>query len=213
MKFKHIIWDWNGTLLDDLQISLEAINSILLKWNKKKISLEYHREHFCFPIKEYYTKLSLPTDNKNFNILCNEFNNYYNQNWEETKLHKLAIQVLKKIASKGLSQSILSAQENTQLNKLIDFYKIRKYFTTIIGLTNNKAEGKFENGQDLLLKLNIPKQKILLIGDTVYDYNISKKLGIKCILFNGGHQSKTALSKNSIESINSLEEILKTITN
>ena len=29
-QYKHIIWDWNGTLLDDLQMSIDALNAILV---------------------------------------------------------------------------------------------------------------------------------------------------------------------------------------
>ena len=28
---KHVVWDWNGTLLDDIDVSMEALNTILKK--------------------------------------------------------------------------------------------------------------------------------------------------------------------------------------
>ena len=208
-SYKHIIWDWNGTLLDDITISLNAVNSILIKRKKKPITLNFHKNNFLFPIKDYYKKLSLSTDDQSFNILCDEFNHYYIKHWKKTKLQKNALQVLKKIHSSTINQSILSAQENNQLNRFIDFYNIRKYFNNIIGLNNKKAEGKIEKGKQLLSELNLSNENILLIGDTNYDYSIARKLKIDCILFNGGHQSEKILSKACNKVIFSLETILK----
>ena len=206
--YKHIIWDWNGTLLDDIDISINAINYILKKHNKDLINLNFHENNFCFPIKNYYKKLSLPTDNLNFFLMCNEFASQYNKNWKNTKLQKNAIFVLNKIKSKQISQSILSAQENTQLNKFIQHYQIKKYFSYVIGLNNNKAEGKIKSGKKHLLQLKIPPKNILLIGDTNYDHSISEELGIDCILFYSKHQSKKILKNTSNRIIESLEEIL-----
>ena len=206
--YKHIIWDWNGTLLDDINISLNAINCILKKRNRKLINYSFHEKKFCFPIKDYYKKLLLPTDDYNFSLLCHEFTQEYNKNWKNTKLQEKAEFVLNKIKSKKISQSILSAQEITQLNKFIDYYKIKKYFIKIVGLNNNKAEGKVESGKKLISDLKILTNDILLIGDTNYDYSLAKELGVDCILFYSGHQSKNILLKTSTEIIDSLEDLL-----
>ena len=34
MKYTHILWDWNGTLLDDVMISIDCVNVLLKKMNK-----------------------------------------------------------------------------------------------------------------------------------------------------------------------------------
>ena len=38
MRYKHIIWDWNGTLLDDRWLCIEAINQTLTKRNMNTIT-------------------------------------------------------------------------------------------------------------------------------------------------------------------------------
>ncbi len=141
-------------------------------------------------------------------FLCNEFNKEYNINWKDTFLQENALYVLKKIQSKNIFQSILSAQEFKQLNRYIKHYKIKSFFDYVIGLDNNKAEGKLESGQKLISLLKIQPQKILLIGDTNYDYYISKKLNVDCVLFYSGHQSKERLKATGCKVISRLEEVL-----
>lgn len=54
---KHIIWDWNGTLLDDVGLSLEAINIVLARYNLPPLRKERYLEIFTFPVIEYYREL------------------------------------------------------------------------------------------------------------------------------------------------------------
>ena len=32
MKYECAIWDWNGTLLDDIKLSVDVFNSMLGRW-------------------------------------------------------------------------------------------------------------------------------------------------------------------------------------
>ena len=60
MKVKHIIWDWNGTLLDDLDVSMAALNEVL-KSEQLPLVLdkEEYRQYFQFPVIKYYEKVGL----------------------------------------------------------------------------------------------------------------------------------------------------------
>ena len=57
MRYKHIIWDWNGTPLDDRWLCIEAIINTLTKRNMNTITDNEYVELFCFPVKDYYKKL------------------------------------------------------------------------------------------------------------------------------------------------------------
>ena len=57
MKYKHILWDWNGTLLDDRWLCVESINKILKKRKMPPILEKTYRKTFCFPVMKYYESL------------------------------------------------------------------------------------------------------------------------------------------------------------
>ena len=101
MKYKHIVWDWNGTLLDDRWLCIEAINSVLKSRNMPLVSDKDYRNLFCFPVIEYYEKLGFDFTEERFPIP--EFLEYYKNRFEDCKLHKGAEFVLRKIYNSGLS--------------------------------------------------------------------------------------------------------------
>ena len=53
-NIKHVIWDWNGTLVDDAWLFVELMNDELHKRNLTKINVNDYKNHFTFPVKKYY---------------------------------------------------------------------------------------------------------------------------------------------------------------
>ena len=69
MPYKHIIWDWNGTLLDDGWLFVDVMNTILKRRKMNTITLEKYREIFGFPVKNYYIKLGFDLEKEPFEDL------------------------------------------------------------------------------------------------------------------------------------------------
>jgi len=206
-KYKHVIWDWNGTLINDVWLVVDIMNKMLKKRNLPKIDAKKYREIFDFPVIKYYIKLGFDFSKESFEELTVEFIGEYYARFNECKLFDEAEEVLKKIRDRGIPQSILSASKEDVLTKKIKYYGIDKYFSRIIGLDNHYAESKIENGKKWIEELNLSPQEVLLIGDTIHDYDVSKHMGCDCLLIANGHQSYKRLAKLGVEVINSLREI------
>lgn len=73
MKIKHIIWDWNGTLLDDLWLSIKAINIVLNRYQLPEIHEEKYLEIFTFPVIDYYERLGFDFEKQPFTVVGTEF--------------------------------------------------------------------------------------------------------------------------------------------
>ncbi|GAH19283.1 unnamed protein product, partial [marine sediment metagenome] len=143
-KHKHIIWDWNGTLINDVWLVVEIMNKMLKKRNLSKIDSKKYREIFDFPVTKYYAKLGFDFSDESFEKLTDEFISEYYTRFNECKLFDEVEEVLKKIRDRGISQSILSASKEDVLTEKIKYYGIDKYFSRIIGLENHYAESKIE---------------------------------------------------------------------
>ena len=74
MKYKHIIWDWNGTLLNDSYLCVQILNESLRKRNIPEITVEKYREKFLFPIKTFYESIGFDFDKEPFENSNTEFN-------------------------------------------------------------------------------------------------------------------------------------------
>ena len=120
-KYNHIIWDWNGTLLDDSWLFVDVMNEILRNSKMTTITLDKYRDIFGFPVKDYYLKLGFDLEKEPFKETGLEFINAYEKRKYDADLHIGVKTLLKKLIEKGFSHSILSAQHQSTLDNLIEY--------------------------------------------------------------------------------------------
>ena len=204
---KHIIFDWNGTIVNDAWVFIDILNELLIPRGLNPITMEKYRSQFCFPIKSFYKKLGLNITTQAFNELEKEFVNHYNNKMYNPKLFDNVTKTLKKLIDNNFKLSILSASNEKVLNELVKYYSLNQYFDYIVGVDNYGANGKIESGKDLIDKLKLNNKQIILIGDTDYDYKVATKLNIDCFLKINGHQSYNQLKAVTSNIINSFDDI------
>ena len=205
---KAIIWDWNGTLLNDTEICVECINVLLQRRGLTKLSLKNYTQIFTFPVKDYYEKAGFNFSNEPFEIPAMEFIDLYHQNLPKAGLFPCVDEILPFMKIKGLNQSVLSAMEHDSLIKSLNDNDIAGYFDEISGIDNYYAHSKLENGRDLLKRIDMPVKDILLIGDSLHDFEVAEKLGIDCLLVANGHQSRERLLAQTQNVFDQLKEVI-----
>jgi phosphoglycolate phosphatase len=194
-KYKHIIWDWNGTILNDVILSMELINGLLAKRKLKTLIVEEYREIFTIPVKNYYSQLGFDFSKESFETVGREWMNGYEARKFECGLYAGAVDILEKIRLLGIGQSILSAYSQHTLEEIVEHHGLKKYFSHIVGLDNIYAASKVHLGIDLMKKLGNGRGETLLIGDTEHDYEVAVEIGADCVLVSSGHQSRAKLEK------------------
>lgn len=208
-NIRHIIWDWNGTLFDDVDLCVENINWLLKKYNYLPITKERYKEIFTFPVIEYYRRAGFNLEQLDFTKIGKEWMDRYEQKKYQAKLADGAEEIVKIFFDKGIKQSILSAYSEDTLIEIIDRFGLKNFFTNIVGLDNIYAESKINLGKRLIQKIDTNKDEILLIGDTVHDFEVSQELGCKCILLASGHQSRKELEKCGVEVVDELKDLMR----
>jgi len=208
IRYDHIVWDWNGTLLNDAWLCVEVMNQMLAERGLPSITLEIYRNLFNFPVKDYYLELGYDFEKESFEKVGMEFMILYNSRQKECHLHERVPQLLAEIARKGYSQSILSAREQNELRQETGEREVGQFFQLIYGLDDHYAHGKTDVGIKLLNDLGIPKERLLFIGDTGHDAEVADEIGIQCILVPNGHHSFERLKKFNKPIIHSLQELL-----
>lgn len=208
-QYKHIIWDWNGTLLDDGWLFVDVMNTILKRRKMKTITLEKYREIFGFPVKNYYTKLGFDLEKEPFEESGMEFIKGYENRRYEAQLYPQVIPLLSDLQTIGISHSILSAQHQTLLDDLTQYYNIRDHFIQVVGLDNHYAHSKVENGIQWVNRLKLNAQEILLIGDTDHDFEVAETIGVDCLLLSHGHHSPNRLQKTGATVVQGVNDIFQ----
>jgi len=190
-----IIWDWNGTLLNDTDICIETINCLLSDRKLPIVSRKKYLELFGFPVIDYYKKIGFDFDKEPFEIPAHQYIDIYTSKIKECQLHRSALEVLTYFKNRGFRQMILSASELTVLEHSINYFNIIHYFEAITGLNNHFATSKAELDLNMFRQIRIVPEEACLIGDTSHDFEVATQLGCQCILVANGHQSFKKLKK------------------
>ncbi len=206
-KYRHLIWDWNGTLIDDVRTCVEVLNSILVFYKKPKVTLEKYRSEFDFPVANYYEKLGIDFSKVSYDVVAEQYITQYNKKQYECGLQSGAMNILKAISEKGLGQSILSAYNQNILEEVVKYFNLYDYFENIVGLSDFYAKSKLENGRELIKKLGLTGDSVLLIGDTTHDYEVAVQIGSDCVLIDDGHQERKRLEATNAVVVNAITDI------
>lgn len=206
---KAIIWDWNGTLLNDIQVCISCMNMLLQDRNIQQLTKETYRRIFTFPVKEYYKAAGIDFAKEPFEKPAMEFINLYHKNLHRAELFAGVQEVLKHFQQKGFHQSILSAMEHESLIVSLRNTGIFDSFNEISGIDNHYAHSKLEIGEELLERINYIKSEMLLIGDSLHDKEVADKLGIDYVLIANGHQSKERLINKTSKVLDKLEDVVE----
>ena len=207
LTLESLIWDWNGTLLNDVDIAVAIINQLLADRALKHITVSHYLEVFTFPVQDYYELIGFDLKKEPFEIPALQFITCYHKAIEACPLQPNASSVLRRLQKVGLRQFILSAMEQQQLEKTLSDSGIAPFFEGIYGLDNHFATSKLENGIAMIKDNNLDPGRILMIGDTVHDYEVSCSIGCTCVLIAHGHQSKERLLKTGAVVLDNLEEL------
>lgn len=206
-KYTHIIWDWNGTLLNDAWLCVDVMNDMLSERGLPLISLEIYRDIFDFPVRDYYLKLGFDFSLEPFEKVGMEFMIRYNERQKDCSLHDEARKVLAEFKRRGKPQSILSAREQNELRKETADLRVSDFFEKVYGLDDHYAHGKTDVGIKLLADLDLQKEQVIFIGDTRHDSDVADELGIDCILVPNGHHSYQRLLKCRKHILPSISEL------
>lgn len=205
---KFVVWDWNGTLFDDVSVCIECLNTLLKRHDLPVVdNLETYKKVFRFPVIEYYKNVGFDFEKNPFDQLAFEYMEIYYERSQCCGLSESARETIERLGDKKIKQLILSASNRDDLLHQMGRFKIEHWFDEILGLDNVFAHSKAALAQNLRARKAYAPEEMLFVGDTVHDSEIAKLLGCKCLLYSKGHQE---LPKNSLDFtvIDRLSEVL-----
>ncbi len=210
MTEKLIIWDYNGTLIDDVYVALNSVNDMLIKRNMQTITIEQYYTFMDTPITKFYENL-FDLNEITFDIIAKEFHKGYKKHLPVNPLMENAIKVLEFAHKMNYKQVLISSSNIDKIIPTLKEFSILKYFDDISGATNNYADCKIQRGRSLIKKYSIKKENIYIIGDTLHDYEFAKEIDVKCILTSKGHDGINKLKNSNAIVIDDLMEVIEII--
>ena len=210
MKHDLVIWDFNGTITDDLQLGIDSVNLLLSRRNLPTIdSVERYHELFRFPVKDYYAAAGFDFDIYPYEELAVEWVAEYNKGAPYLKAHDGVADTIDALNAAGVRQIVLSSSDITMLRSQLSNLGLLDRFDTVLGLDNIYAGGKIElakkwgEGKDF--------SRAIMIGDTTHDYETARALSADCVLFSGGSEPRAKLLKCGVPVIDKMPDVLRFI--
>ena len=213
MRPELILWDWNGTLLDDVDLCVDALNRLLAGFGyPQRYDHERYRAIFGFPIEEYYVRAGFDFTKHSFAELAEKYMEDYVPASAACPLADGAIDALEAFKAAGLRQVILSASNLDTLRRQTDERGVTGYFDRLLGIGDIYAESKLQLARSFVESCGTPAERILFVGDSVHDYEVATGCGCRAVLFTGGHQPRSLLAATGSPVIDELEELPSFLT-
>lgn len=211
-KYKYIIWDWNGTILDDLTANFEVENLLLQRRGIRLIKdIDEYKEKFQFPIIRFYESLDFDLENERFEDIAREYVLEFDEKFYELETFPDAENVIREFKYKGIEQIILSQTEQRWLEKQVAFHDMDYLFTELLGARDIYVKGKVGIALQWITRNDIDTADVLMVGDTIHDYEVAETLGCDCILIARGHQPKEKLLNTGAVVLDTIEELRRMV--
>jgi phosphoglycolate phosphatase len=194
---RHVIWDFNGTLLDDVSCCIDVLSTLLVERALPRITAERYREEFGFPVRDFYVGLGFDFEREDFDSVSHTFIARYLEKIAGARAHAGAHDALRWVATRSLGQSVLSAMEHTMLANLLARYDLHQPMQYVRGLSDLRASSKVELGRALLADIDLPAEDVVVVGDTFHDFETATALGCRAVLVAHGHQTRARLERET----------------
>ncbi len=192
---KHVIWDFNGTLVDDVTLVLNITNDILRDRDLPLIDAERYRRIFSFPVSNYYAKLGLPGEGAGFRAVADVFASNFEAGMHDCALRPDALPCLDALDARNQTYSVLSASRQESLEALASQFGLTERMTEVCGIDDHYAHGKIESGLRWMAETGRSPEDLVMVGDTAHDYEVATALGASCVLVSFGHSSREKLEE------------------
>ncbi len=205
--YDRLIWDFNGTILDDLMTGIESADELLVRYGLPPMrTVERYYEVFGFPIRDYYERLGFDFSKTDYSVLAHEWVEIYLRRVKSAPIREGVPSVIEALKRRGIPQTVLSMTESEMLNKQLSFLSLQDAFDEVCGLDNIYAKSKLELAS--AWRERHPNENVLFVGDTSHDAESAAIIGCDCVLLTGGHESREALLRCGVDLIDSPLDLL-----
>lgn len=193
--FRHVVWDWNGTLLDDARLCVDIMNELLRRRALPPLSMDFYRAAIEFPVSGYYERIGFDFSAQPFEEVSGEYAAMYRALWRGCALHAGAREAMESLRAAGVGQSVLSASMREHLEEQLGHFGLSGYLEKATGADNHHGRGKQGLARAHLEALGVAPRDALFVGDTRHDAEAAESAGCACLLVSFGHYGAERLRR------------------
>ena len=207
MKYKNIIWDYNGTIIDDAGLAVDAENVVLSSYGLPKIDIDFYLRECEMPIVNFYRKIFPDFDSYDFSEIAKRFLHNYDKLFPTAAVFPEVSKMIKQFNRRGIKQGVISGFESSRLKSSLKGFGLDGYFEFMSGSDDIDCGDKSDRAVAVCKKNGFAPCETLFIGDMYHDFETARKVGSDCVLIAKGHQDADVLKRYGITVLNSAEEL------
>lgn len=204
----HVVFDWNGTLIDDCALAVATVNVLRAERRMARITQEQYRRSFRFPISAFYRDMGFAVDAGAFSALMAQYLALFDARVDDCPLHAGALAVVERLRAAGVGVHILSASRHETLVRSLGARGLSRAFDRVAGLRDSLASDKVGLGRALAGDLGADPRRVLYVGDTDHDHEVAVALGWGFLFADHGHQAAASGAPHCARTITALDQIL-----
>ena len=206
----HIVWDWNGTLFDDLPVVILAANASMARFGVGPIDEDGYRDHFTRPVRAFYDSLfgRLVSDVE-WEDLNDRFHDEYFALADTVSLMSDALDALSAVEDNGWGQSLLSMSPQGWLEQIVGALGVAGRFTLVDGLRGETGGLKAQHMEEHLQTLGVDPTRTVVVGDTPDDAVAARHVDAHVVLYDGGSHHLSHLEVTGAPVAHSLLEAVE----
>ena len=215
---RHVVWDWNGTLFDDLDIVVAAVNVSLRAVGAGPIDADRYREVYQRPLHRFYeTLLGRPVPPEEMVSIDSDFHDAYHALLDQARLTVDARRAVDLVAARGQTQSVLSMWWHDRLLPAVRYFALDDYMLAVDGHRGPAGASKqnhLARHVEQLVRLfpgRVQSRGMTVIGDVTDDADAARAVGVGCVLYDGGSQPRAALEATGAPVASSLIEAVEMV--
>jgi len=213
-RFSHLIFDLDGTLTDNTLGIKNSVRYALEKMHYEHIPDEIP-DQFIGPPLQWGFKNLFGMNEKNTELSVAYFREYYGENgWHENVPYPGISEMLEELHFAGKQLFIATSKLEKYAVKIMEHFEFDKYVTQLIGADYSglKATKSIIISTLLETRQLVPSEKIVMIGDTVFDILGGKENGLSTIAVSYGFGKENELKEVNpdyfVESVEELYDVL-----
>jgi phosphoglycolate phosphatase-like HAD superfamily hydrolase len=210
----HVVWDWNGTLLADQQLVVDALNHVLDHHRIERMDIDSYRRLYTRPLQLFYERVfGRPIDPDEWVELDELYHQGYRDALATVELAVDAHIALDTVEAAGATQSLLSMYPHQHLVPLVDRFGLTERFAMVDGLRGDgggqKAPELVAHLEQLLDLTGGPIDQVIVVGDALDDAAAAEHVGARCVLYDGGSHPRAELEATGLPVASTLTEALQ----
>ncbi|MDD3244000.1 MAG: HAD family hydrolase [Eubacteriales bacterium] len=193
-RVRHVIWDWNGTLLDDVKPTMDSVNQMLVRRGLPPMDFPFYQAVVRFPVVEYYRMLGFDLAEEGFSSMVEDFTATYEAAWRGSTVRPETFAALDLLEARGVVSSVLTASHLGAALEQMEYFGLNGRFARVTGVDNFNGHGKTQLARAHMDACGLSGEETVLIGDSPHDLETARAAGCDCILLSCGHFSALRLA-------------------